>query len=50
MPYLTIREFAEKVQSSPTSVLRFCKKVGCNGFTEFKVLFWDIFEKSLSHY
>lgn len=39
IPYMTIREFAAKVHSSPTSVLRFCEKIGCSGFVEFKVYF-----------
>lgn len=37
IPYLTIREFANEVNTSSTSVLRFCNKVDCNGFMEFKL-------------
>ncbi|MFZ7119628.1 MAG: MurR/RpiR family transcriptional regulator [Eubacteriaceae bacterium] len=44
IPFMTIREFATKVHSSPSSVLRFCKKVGCEGFVEFKVCFKQILE------
>lgn len=36
VPYMTIREFAAVVHSSPPSVLRFCRKVGYSGFMEFK--------------
>lgn len=48
VPYLTIREFASKVYSSPTSVLRFCKKIGCEGFSEFKVFFKQMLENEQS--
>ncbi|ARA98412.1 MULTISPECIES: MurR/RpiR family transcriptional regulator [Geobacillus] len=34
--YMRIRELAEAVHVSPPTVLRFCKKVGCDGFSEFK--------------
>lgn len=37
IPYMTIREFSSKVHSSSPSVLRFCRKVGFSGFTEFKL-------------
>lgn len=47
-PYMTIREFASAVHSSPTSVLRFCNKIGCNGFMEFKVRFKQILENEQS--
>lgn len=48
IPYMTIREFASVVHSSSTSVLRFCNKVGCNGFMEFKVCFKQILENEQS--
>lgn len=35
--YMTIRELASEVGTSSTSILRFCHKIGCNGFMEFKV-------------
>lgn len=35
--YMTIRELAAEVGTSSTSILRFCHKLGCNGFMEFKV-------------
>ncbi|UCZ55226.1 MurR/RpiR family transcriptional regulator [Bacillus shivajii] len=34
--YMRIRELAEIAHVSPTSILRFCKKVDCDGFSEFK--------------
>ena len=34
---MKIRELAEASHVSTTTVLRFCKKVGCNGYSEFKV-------------
>ncbi len=37
VPYMRIRELASESYVSPTTVLRFCKKVGCDGYTEFKI-------------
>lgn len=37
--YMTIRELAEAVHVSTSTVLRFCKKTGCDGYSEFKVQF-----------
>lgn len=34
--YMRIRELAEETHVSTTTILRFCKKVGCDGFSEFK--------------
>lgn len=34
--YMRIRELAEETHVSTTTVLRFCKKLGCEGFSEFK--------------
>ena len=34
--YMRIRELAAEAYVSPTTVLRFCKKMGCDGYTEFK--------------
>lgn len=34
--YLTIRELARENHVSTTSVLRFCEKAGCGGYSEFK--------------
>lgn len=37
--YMTIRELADAVHVSTSTVLRFCKKTGCDGYSEFKVRF-----------
>lgn len=39
IPYMTIREIAKEAHVSTTTITRFCKKTGCNGFSEFKVRF-----------
>ncbi|MDU0811378.1 MurR/RpiR family transcriptional regulator [Bacillus siamensis] len=35
--YMRIRELADETHVSTTSILRFCKKINCEGFSEFKV-------------
>ena len=35
--YMRIRELADGAHVSTSTVLRFCKKVGCNGYAEFKL-------------
>lgn len=35
--YMRIRELADEAHVSTTTVLRFCKKMGCDGFSEFKI-------------
>lgn len=37
VPYMRIRELAQESHVSTTTVLRFCKKMGCDGYTEFKL-------------
>lgn len=37
--YMTIRELAECAGVSTTTVLRFCRKLGCDGYAEFRVHF-----------
>ncbi|MGV3025400.1 MurR/RpiR family transcriptional regulator [Clostridium thermobutyricum] len=32
VPYMTIRELSEEIHISTTSILRFCKKCGVEGF------------------
>lgn len=39
IPYMTIRELADETHVSTATITRFAKKIGCNGFTEFKLLF-----------
>lgn len=34
--YMRIRELADEAHVSTTTVLRFCKKMGCDGYNEFK--------------
>ncbi|MDD3338383.1 MAG: MurR/RpiR family transcriptional regulator [Lachnospiraceae bacterium] len=38
-PYMTIRELADAVHVSTSTVIRFCKKLGCDGYSEFRVQF-----------
>lgn len=35
--YMRIRELADEAHVSTTTILRFCKKLNCEGFSEFKV-------------
>lgn len=35
--YMKVRELAEEVHVSTTTILRFCKKVGCEGYSEFRL-------------
>ncbi|MDD2958828.1 MAG: MurR/RpiR family transcriptional regulator [Lachnospiraceae bacterium] len=37
--YMTVRELADAVHVSASTVIRFCKKAGFEGFSEFKVCF-----------
>ncbi|MBJ3815888.1 MurR/RpiR family transcriptional regulator [Shimwellia pseudoproteus] len=37
--YMTIRELAEAAGVSTTTVLRFCRKLHCDGYSEFRVRF-----------
>lgn len=37
--YMTIRELAEAIHVSTSTVVRFCKKLGCDGYSEFRVQF-----------
>lgn len=37
--YMRIRELAEEAHVSTTTILRFCKKLNCEGFSEFKIKF-----------
>lgn len=36
IPYMTIRELSKALHISTSSVLRFCDKVNCNGYNDFK--------------
>ena len=58
--YMRIRELADEVHVSTSTILRFCKKMGCSGYSEFKLQLRDyqtrkdqasvrmIFQKSLT--
>lgn len=35
--YMRIRELAKEAHVSTSTILRFCKKIGCNGYSEFKL-------------
>ena len=37
--YMTIRELADAVHVSTSAIMRFCKKLDCEGYAEFKVQF-----------
>jgi len=37
--YMTIRELADVARVSTTTVLRFCKKMNCDGYSEFRIRF-----------
>ena len=48
--YMRIRELANETHTSTASILRFCKKFECNGFSEFKIkLKLYIKEKRVEH-
>ena len=42
VPYMRIRELANEAHVSTTTVLHFCKKMGCEGFAQFK---WKLKEE-----
>ena len=45
--YMKVRELADAVHVSTTTILRFCKKVGCEGYSEFRLkLKQEISEKN----
>lgn len=35
IPYMRIRELAAETHVSSTTILRFCKKLGCDGYAEW---------------
>ena len=46
IPYMTIRESADSVHVSTSTIMRFCKKLNCDGYSEFKVQFKMYMEKN----
>ena len=47
--YMRIRELADEAHISTTTILRFCKKVNCQGYSEFKVKLKMNIEKNESN-
>ena len=45
--YMRIRELADEAHVSTTTILRFCKKLNCEGFSEFKVKFKMYIEENM---
>lgn len=39
IPYMTIRELASEVHVSTSTILRFCNKIDCGSYSDFKVQF-----------
>ncbi len=39
VPYMTIRELAAEVKVSTSTILRFCNKIGCLSYNDFKEKF-----------
>lgn len=37
--FMTVRELAQAVHVSTSTVIRFCKKAGCDGYSEFRIQF-----------
>lgn len=44
--YMTIRELANEAHVSTTTITRFCRKLNCDGFSEFKIRYKMESEKS----
>ncbi|WP_297632303.1 MurR/RpiR family transcriptional regulator [uncultured Clostridium sp.] len=45
--YMRIRELADETHVSTSTILRFCRKLGCDGFSEFKIKLKMELESSL---
>lgn len=45
--YMRIRELASETHVSTSTILRFCKKMGCNGYSEFKLQFREHINRKL---
>ena len=43
VPFMRIRELAAEAHVSTTTVLHFCKKMGCDGYVQFK---WKLKEQA----
>lgn len=42
---MQLKELAERAHVSQASVVRFCKKLGCSGFSEFKYRYRDVLDQ-----
>ena len=47
---LKIRELAARLHVSTATILRFCKKLGCSGYAEFKYKFKESLEPSMTKF
>lgn len=47
VPYMKIRELAQETHVSTTTVLNFCRKLDCEGYSEFKVKLKDYFKSDM---
>lgn len=47
--YMTVRELADAVHVSTSTVMRFCKKAGFDGYSEFKVKFKMYVKEERTH-
>lgn len=47
--YMTIRELADAAHVSTTTILRFCKKMHCEGYSEFRIRFKMYLEQDVQH-
>lgn len=47
--YMKIRDLAEAAHVSTTTILRFCRKTGCDGYSEFKLQFKQYLQDEKSH-
>lgn len=50
IPSMRIRDLAKEVNVSTTTILRFCNKLDCAGFTEFKIKFKMMLEENNQRY
>lgn len=48
IPFMTIRELASELNVSTSTVLRFCNKINCDNYSEFKDKLRESFKKTLN--
>lgn len=49
LPYMSIRDLANEIPTSTTSILRFCKKLGYDGFKEFKYAYKRVMRENKNY-